>query len=351
MYKADISMKAGRGGDGTISFWHEKFIPLGGPDGGDGGKGGDIYITSDENMTDLSPFRHQTAFKADVGKKGGNQKKHGSSGEDLIVTVPVGTLVYKKGDDDILTLLADMDRHEKRVLVARGGNGGFGNVHFMSPTHRAPRRANSGEQGEEVKLTLEYRIPADVCIIGMPNSGKSTLLSSISGVKTRIAEYPFTTPEPVMGHVESGKKGFTIAEIPALIKGSHQGKGLGNSFLNHLERSKVLVYLLDGSSEYPAGDFQVLREELEAYDPGFLKKPAVVVINKVDLPDVEEKLKDIKNIFTHAAATYPISAQTGKGLQELIDGLDRLLAKEKLERPPEPAPEVVFRPKPIAKKK
>jgi GTP-binding protein len=247
--RAEITVKAGDGGRGVVSFRHEKFVPFGGPDGGDGGDGGDVVVAAGEAVASLRAYRRKRYFKAGRGRDGAGQKKHGKKGADLVLAVPVGTVVSDKSPLEGDSLIADLARDGQTVVVAKGGRGGKGNVHFATATNQAPQIAQPGEAGEELTLTLELKLIADIGLIGYPNAGKSTLLAAVSAAKPRIAGYPFTTREPVLGVVEVGSQSFVLAEIPGLIKDAHLGKGLGHDFLRHIERTRGLIHLVDGSSE------------------------------------------------------------------------------------------------------
>jgi len=350
MDNIEILVKAGRGGNGLVSFWHEKFQPFGGPDGGDGGKGGDIYLLADINTRDLTHFRHARSFHAGEGAGGGKQKKHGKNGEDNIIKVPVGTSVYKVENVE-KAFVADMDYDKKKVRVAEGGRGGLGNIHFATATHQVPRKATPGREGETVTLLLEYTIPADVAIVGMPNSGKSSLLEKITGVPVKIADYPFTTVETVPGSKEIENRMITIVEIPALIEGSHNGKGLGNRALRHCSRADLILVLLDGSADDAAKDKAILLKELKYFDEKLMNKKIITVVTKVDLPGVKEKIPGLKRRATlKAHKLHCISATTGEGVQELVDDVVSTLKEKKVETSPGAEKEVVFRPKPMGRK-
>jgi GTPase len=350
MDSVEIKVKAGRGGNGLASFWREKFQPFGGPDGGDGGKGGDIYIFADVNTTDLSQFRHNRSFKAGDGITGGKQKKHGKNGEDAIIKVPVGTSVYRLEEDNKV-LAADMVENRQKAQVAKGGKGGLGNVHFATSTNQAPRQATSGKEGEHFNIVLEYNIPADVAIVGLPNSGKSSLLFKMTRAPSKIADYPFTTVEPLPGRAEAGGKFFTITDMPALIKGSSEGKGLGSKFLRHSLKAMVIVLLLDGSSEDIKSDLKVLEGELKKFDTRLLDKKLMVAVNKIDLPEVREKMADIKKALKrNVKDIYFISALSGENLDALLEVITAALNVELPAAPAAAPEEVVFRPKPMKRR-
>lgn len=343
--QAVIQVKAGDGGNGCISFRREKFVPKGGPDGGDGGKGGSVYLEARADLTTLLPFRYRSRFEAPSGQHGRGKRMRGADGEDLVVPVPVGTLVYRLEGDGNRTLLADLSRPGQRLLVARGGQGGRGNARFATPTNRTPLLAEAGEKGEQATLLLELKLLADVGIVGQPNAGKSSLLSRISAARPRVAPYPFTTTEPVLGVVEHKGREFVAVEVPGLIEGAHKGAGLGHHFLRHAERTRLLVHLLDGASPDPAGDYERLNRELLLYSPQLAGKPRVVAVNKVDLPQVRERAPHILQALAHAPQpVLLVSAATGEGVEALLDRVVEALASLP---PPQPAPEeVVIRPRP-----
>ncbi|MCL5794840.1 MAG: GTPase ObgE [Patescibacteria group bacterium] len=309
-----IKIKAGRGGDGCVSFRREKYIPKGGPDGGDGGDGGSIYFQADNNANTLTFYNTRKFFKAQSGQGGMSKKCHGKNGEDLILKVPVGTIVYQIGNTTYK--IADLIKDNQRVLAARGGVGGWGNVHFATATHQTPYEFKPGTLGEEKTLKLELQMIADVGLIGMPNAGKSTLLSRISSAKPKIANYPFTTLEPNLGVVKvDNESSFIAADIPGLIEGASMGKGLGDKFLRHVKRTKLLVHLLDVNSQNILKDYKTIRLELKSFDPQLLRKEEIVVINKVDTINP----KSVK-IPATLKKLHPIlvSAVSGYGINELL---------------------------------
>ncbi|MFC1875566.1 GTPase ObgE, partial [Chloroflexota bacterium] len=297
---AEIAVRAGDGGNGIASFRREKFVPFGGPDGGDGGKGGDVIVRADAGVTNLKVFRWQGVYRAGDGLDGKGQKKHGKNGADKELLVPVGTVVLLKVEEDGNTVLADLSEPGQRVVAAKGGGGGLGNVHFASSTNQTPRIAQRGESGEEKSITLELRLIADVGIIGYPNVGKSSLLATASAAKPKIAGYPFTTLEPVLGVVLVDHRSFVMAEIPGLIVGASLGRGLGHDFLRHVVRTKALIHLLDGGSAAPVEDMIQVNNELALFDSALAKKPQLVAVNKFDLPDVRARVKEMKESFSHA---------------------------------------------------
>ncbi len=338
--KAKIYVKGGDGGNGAVAFRREKFVPYGGPAGGSGGKGGDVYLVVDNRLNTLLPFRYKVHFKAERGSHGGGKNKTGASGKDLEVRVPPGTLVYDAETGD---LLADLTRPGQRVLVARGGRGGRGNAAFATSTRQAPRFAEKGEPGEERWLVLKLKLIADVGIVGVPNAGKSTLLAKVTAAKPKIAAYPFTTVVPQLGVAVVDDRDFVMADVPGLLEGAHRGVGLGDRFLSHLERTRILIHLIDGLSPDPMGDWEAINQELELFKPALARKPQVVAFNKVDLPEVRERAQEISKTLQARGVgeVFLISALTGEG----VEGLMRRVA-EMLEQVPEEAPEeemAVFR--------
>jgi len=346
--KVEIILRAGDGGDGAISFRREKFVPFGGPDGGDGGKGGDVIFKADNSMTDFRPFVNKGIYKAVAGKRGAGQKKHGKDGDDLVLNVPIGTVVFNKTGSGTPEVLADLYREGKQVIVAHGGKGGLGNVHFKTSTRQTPEMAQQGETGAEITVLLDLRLIADVGIIGYPNVGKSSLLAAASAAKPEIANYPFTTKEPVLGVVEMGYENFVLAEIPGLIVGAHQGRGLGHDFLHHAVRTRLFIHLVDGSSVSPIADMIAVNNELSLYDPALLQKPQIVAINKVDIPEVIEKIEELRNTFKQAGIDVTfVSAATGEGVGKLMAQVwDKLQSLVKATPASPEIPEKVFRPQP-----
>jgi len=348
--RTEIVVKAGEGGDGAVSFRREKFVPFGGPDGGDGGDGGDVVIMADSSVTSLRIFKQKRLYRAVDGKDGKGKRKHGKKGEDLILKVPVGTVVSYKMQIGGDALIADLAQPGQQAVVAGGGKGGLGNTHFTSSTNQAPQIAQKGEVGEEHAIILELKLIADVGIIGYPNVGKSTLLAAASAAKPKIASYPFTTREPILGVAEVGQRSFVLAEIPGLIDGAHLGRGLGHDFLRHIVRTKILIHLVDGSSASPVEDMIRVNAELGLFDSALAQKPQLVVVNKIDLPQVQARLDEIKNAFSSAGTTALfVSAATGEGVSEVMAETIRLLksvtAEEGVGRK---IPRKVFRPQPKA---
>jgi len=346
--RAEIIVKAGDGGDGAVSFRREKFVPFGGPDGGDGGDGGDVIIMADSSITDLRAFRRKRFYRARHGQGGKGKKKHGKKGENLILNVPVGTVVLNKTQIDGDPLIADLEEAGQQLVVARGGKGGSGNTHFASSTNQAPQIAQKGEAREENSIILELRLIADVGIIGYPNVGKSTLLAVASAAKPKIASYPFTTLEPVLGVAEVGQQSFVLAEIPGIIDGAHFGRGLGHEFLRHIMRTKLLIHLLDGSSTSPAGNLTRVNAELGLFDSALALKPQLVAVNKIDLPQVQARLAEIKAALTSIGISpLFISAATGAGVPELMAKTWKMLQLVATEaREGKRIPRKVFHPRP-----
>lgn len=315
--EARISVKAGNGGNGCLSFRREKYVPKGGPDGGNGGKGGDVIIRADRQLNTLLDFRYTRRYEAQSGVHGQGSRKDGRWGKDTVIRVPCGTMVRDglTGEE-----LADLVETGAEVIVARGGMGGRGNAEFATPRNRAPRHWEHGSPGEERELVFELKLLADVGLVGFPNAGKSTLISVVSAAKPKIADYPFTTLTPNLGIVRyADDKSFVIADIPGLIEGAHGGKGLGTQFLRHVMRTKVLAFLVEAVSDDPRRDYDVLSRELKQFDPKLLKKPKVVVLTKADLLDVSAK-RAIKRIsFGPRVAVHVISAVQGDGVPGLLD--------------------------------
>jgi GTP-binding protein len=314
---ARIFVRAGAGGNGAVSFRREKFVPLGGPDGGDGGRGGSIYLKADSALDTLLDFVRHRHFKAEGGGAGGGRKKHGKKGKDSVIRVPVGTVV--SNDDGFL---ADLASPGELLMVARGGRGGLGNSHFKTATNQAPRVAQRGEPPEEQWLSLELKTIADVGLLGYPNVGKSSLLAAVSRARPKIGAYPFTTLTPNLGVVESDEVSFVVADIPGLVEGAHQGVGLGHQFLRHVERARLLLHVLDGAGEDPLGDYDRVRREIEKYKPTLADKPEIVAVNKLDLQAAQQDFPSLKRqLEARGRAVVGLSALTGLG----VDGLLELL--------------------------
>ncbi|HVO73882.1 MAG TPA: GTPase ObgE [Ignavibacteriaceae bacterium] len=315
---AEIFIQSGKGGDGAVAFRREKYVPKGGPSGGNGGKGGDVIIEARSNLSTLLDFKYKKKYKAEDGRPGGSALKDGRNGKDIIINVPVGTLVKDSFDDSILF---DLNEDGKKVIAAKGGKGGKGNSNFATPTNQAPRYAEKGKPCEEKRIILELKLIADVGLVGFPNAGKSTLISAISQARPKIADYPFTTLEPVLGIVQyKDYKSFTVADIPGIIEGAHLGKGLGHKFLRHIERTKVLLFLIDIASENYEKDFAILYNELKTYSKKLSEKQQIIALSKADLLD-ENELKKIlkKKISAGGRQVHVFSSITGFGLKQLID--------------------------------
>ncbi len=347
--QAEIYVKAGDGGRGAISFRREKYVPRGGPDGGDGGRGGDVVLTADRSMSTLAAFRRKRRFIAESGGNGAGAKKHGANGEDIVVRVPVGTVVQRKTDSG-LEIIADLARDGQSLVVARGGRGGRGNARFATSVHQAPRMAERGEAGGEADLLLDLKLLADVGLVGLPNAGKSTLLRAISAARPKVAAYPFTTLEPVLGVAEVGGRSFVVADIPGLIEGAHHGAGLGHDFLRHIERTRVLVHLVDGTSSEPEKNVTQLNSELGLFNEALALKPQVLAVNKIDIEEVRARIGELREALLGAGApVHFISAATGEGVPELLRAAAALLAAG-VARVPSAEPEYkVFRPQPRAR--
>ncbi|MCJ7669454.1 MAG: GTPase ObgE [Dehalococcoidia bacterium] len=347
VYKREIIVGGGDGGDGCASFRKEKYVPFGGPDGGDGGDGGNVVVMASPNVVDLGWMGWKKEFVAENGRRGGGWRKRGKKGEDLAISVPVGTLVFTKADSGEEVLLADLRTPGQKVLVAKGGRGGLGNARFATAVNQAPEFASKGESRGKRYITLEVKLITDICIVGHPNSGKSTLLSAISKAKPEIADYPFTTRQPILGVMPGDRRDFVVAEIPGLVEGAHLGKGLGNEFLRHVERTKLLIYLLDGSSPTLVDDLSTLDKEIALYK-GLSQKPKIVAVNKVDLPEVQARLSAVKQCFAKLAVpVFYISAVSGQAVLELtrkaMEMVDQASQDEEIISQ---AQITVFRPKP-----
>ncbi len=332
-----IHIKSGKGGNGAISGRREKYVPRGGPDGGDGGRGGRIYLEADPNVNTLLGYRYRRNFAAPDGHRGERRLRHGKDGKDITLPVPVGTQVW--AEDSTPSLLVDLDEPGQRFLAAKGGSGGAGNTHYATPTNRFPLLAQAGELGQEVSLRLELKLLADVGIVGAPNAGKSSLLSVVSAARPKVANYPFTTLEPSLGMVERHGETFVMVDIPGLIEGAHDGIGLGHEFLRHIERTRVLVHLVDGSLEDPVAQYRQINAELSQYAQDLILKPQVLAVNKLDLTDVSVLRDDLDAAFREAANTdevHFVSAVTHEGVDTLLDSVFRVLrdAPDLMSSPP-----------------
>jgi GTPase len=325
--RTKIRVQGGHGGNGVTAFRREKFVPRGGPSGGEGGRGGDVWLEADESINTLLHLRYNPEHIAERGRHGEGSNRSGREGSDTVVRVPVGTQVY---DAETGELLKDFTESGERWLAAKGGRGGFGNSHFATSTNRAPRYHQEGSEGEERGLQLELKLLADVGLVGFPNAGKSTLISTISAAKPKIADYPFTTLEPHLGVVDIGKfRTFVVADIPGLIEGAHKGAGLGDRFLRHVERTKLLLHLVDVSSlsgRETVDDYETINHELRAYDEHLATRPQIVVATKIDALDEPERLESLKRRAENdGRAFYAISSATGQGIKELVSAVARAL--------------------------
>lgn len=328
--RAKIIIKSGKGGDGHVSFRREKYVPNGGPDGGDGGKGGDVIFEVDEGLNTLTDYRHRRKFAAEPGQEGGKKNCHGKNGADLILKVPAGTVIKDAETDKVI---ADMSGDNRRQIILKGGRGGLGNQNFATATMQAPKYAQPGGEAIEIEVKLELKVIADVGLVGFPNVGKSTLLSRVTNAQPKIANYHFTTLQPNLGVVDlDGAKGFVIADIPGLIEGASEGVGLGLEFLRHIERTKVMIHIVDAAGTEgrdPIADIKAINKELEAYDPEILKKPQVIAANKIDAiyGDENEVIQALRAEFEEKEGikVFPISAVSGKGLKELLYHVNNLL--------------------------
>ncbi len=340
----EIWVRAGRGGGGAVSFRREKYVPFGGPDGGDGGDGGTVVVMADASVDDLRIFKRKRHHQAGDGLDGKSKKKHGRRGEELVLKVPMGTMVLDKERQDD-QLIADLEEDGQRVVVAKGGRGGLGNTHFASSTNQAPRVAEAGEDGEEKSLRLEMRLIADVGIIGYPNVGKSTLLGAASAARPKIAGYPFTTLEPILGMVEVEQESLVLAEIPGLVDDAHTGRGLGHEFLRHSLRTKILIHLVDGCSVSLVDNMVRVKRELSLFDSVLGKKPQLVVVNKIDLPEVQVRLAQIRGAFKSVGIDVMfVSAVTGEGVAKLMSQAMEMLGE--VGEAGKKVPQKVFRPQP-----
>jgi GTP-binding protein len=316
--EATIAVSGGRGGDGIVAWRREKYVPKGGPAGGDGGRGGDVVLVADPELSTLIEFRFKKHFSAEAGKAGATSNKSGRSAPDLVVPVPVGTLAYRLEPEGRELLLADLTEPGQRVRVARGGRGGLGNQHFATSSRQAPRFAEKGEPSESCTLRLELKLLADCGLVGLPNAGKSTLLATVSAARPKIADYPFTTLEPQLGVVRLGpEESFLMVDVPGLIEGAHAGSGLGDRFLKHIERTRVIVHLMDGArpADEILRDKAVIENELRLWNPRLAERPALPVLTKLDLPEARERFAELR---TTIADLHGISAATGEGVRELL---------------------------------
>jgi GTPase len=333
--EAKVYIRSGDGGAGCVSFRREKFIEFGGPDGGDGGKGGDVVVTCVDGLNTLIDYRYQQHFKGKTGGHGMGRNRHGANGADAVLKVPAGTQVFAEDGE---TLLADLTSVGRSMRVAKGGNGGFGNAYFKSSTNRAPRRANPGQNGEEMVIILRLKLIADAGLVGLPNAGKSTFLSVVTAAKPKIADYPFTTLHPGLGVVRSDGREFVLADIPGLIEGAHEGHGLGDRFLGHVERCRVLLHLVDATCEHAGHAYKTVRAELEAYGQGLAEKPEIVALSKADAFD-EAALKQQAARLKRAAKRSPLilSSVTGRGVADALRALAAHIPVSRRDEAEEPA--------------
>src|SRR5476649_1632794 len=340
--EAKVQIASGAGGNGCIAFRREKFIEFGGPSGGDGGKGGDVVIEAVNGLNTLIDYRYQQHFKAQSGGNGMGKDCHGANGKDVVLKVPVGTQVY---EEDGETLLADLTRAGERITLMKGGNGGFGNAYFKSSTNQSPRRANPGQPAEERTIRLRLKLIADAGIIGLPNAGKSTLLATVSAAKPKIADYPFTTLHPQLGVVRIDEREFVLADLPGLIEGAHKGVGLGDRFLGHTERCRVLLHLIDGTGEDAGRDYKTVRTELEAYGNGLTDKPEIVALTKVDSM-TPEAIKAQAAKLKKACTKTPLllSSASHQGVQDVLRALWKVIASDRVDAGKSKAKEEAWQP-------
>lgn len=318
--QAKIFIRSGAGGAGAVSFRREKFVEFGGPDGGDGGKGGDIVFEAVPGLNTLIDFRYTQHFRAPRGKGGAGSNRTGAGGDDLVVKVPVGTQIL--ADDEERSLLADLTKAGERIVLLKGGMGGRGNASYKTSTNRAPRQHQTGEAGEEMWVWLRLKLLADIGLVGLPNAGKSTFLNSVTNAAAKVGDYPFTTLRPQLGVVRHKGREFVIADIPGLIEGAAEGAGIGDRFLGHVERTRVLLHLVDGSADDPLDSWRVVRAELESYGAGLSDKPEIVAVTKADLLEEKRRAKLVKALETESGApVFPISAPLDEGLEPLLDAL------------------------------
>lgn len=335
--EVEINVRSGKGGDGMMHFRREKFVARGGPDGGDGGHGGDVILKADKRLNTLGPYRHIRHYFAKDGGNGGTSKMTGKTAPNLILPVPAGTLVYDAATDE---LLGDLVRDGSELIVAKGGRGGRGNTHFVSAAHQVPRTAERGAPAEEKKIKLELKLIADIGIVGVPNAGKSSFLAAVTNAKPKIADYPFTTLDPNLGVAELDMDtSLVLADVPGLIEGAHMGVGLGDSFLRHIQRTKVLLHVLDGMAEDPIADFVQINQEMALFDSRLSEKPQLVAFNKTDIPEVAEKWPAVEaELASHGYEAVPMSAATSSGVRPILWRLHELLQSVPEEVEPEVLP-------------
>jgi GTP-binding protein len=340
--EAKVYIRSGDGGNGCVAFRREKFIEYGGPNGGDGGKGGDVVAEAVDGLNTLIDYRYQQHFNAKNGRGGMGKDRHGANGADAVLKVPVGTQIY---EEDGETLLADFTAVGERIVLAQGGNGGFGNARFKSSTNRAPRHANPGQPGTELTIRLRLKLIADAGIVGLPNAGKSTFLAAVSAAKPKVAEYPFTTLHPQLGVVDVGGREFVLADIPGLIEGAHEGVGLGDRFLGHVERCRVLLHLVDGTAEDAGAAYKTVRTELAAYGNDLTEKPEVVALSKADAMSAEDIRQQVARLKRAAKKTpLVVSAVSGDGVAEVLRALLKVIDQARRGGVAEPAVDAAWQP-------
>ena len=340
--EAKVYIRSGDGGNGCVSFRREKFIEFGGPNGGDGGNGGDVIAEAVDGLNTLIDYRYQQHFTAKNGRGGMGKDRHGANGADIVLKVPVGTQIY---EEDGETLLADLTERGQHVVLAHGGNGGFGNARFKTSTNRAPRRANPGQPGEERTIRLRLKLIADAGIVGLPNAGKSTFLAAVSAAKPKIADYPFTTLHPQLGVVNADGREFVLADIPGLIEGAHEGVGLGDRFLGHVERCRILLHLIDGTDGNAGEAYKTVRAELLAYGESLAEKPEIVALNKADAMSADEIKQQVTRL-KRAAKQAPliISAATGEGVADVLRALSKVIEANRRSAAPASAADAAWVP-------
>ena len=328
--QAKVYIRSGDGGAGAVSFRHEKFLEFGGPDGGDGGRGGDVWAVAVDGLNTLIDYRYQQHFKAKTGTHGMGRNMTGAKGADVILKVPVGTQIFEEDNE---TLICDLTEVGQKFCLAKGGNGGFGNLHFTTSTNRAPRRANPGLEGVERTIWLRLKLIADCGLVGLPNAGKSTFLASVTAAKPKIADYPFTTLHPHLGVVRIDGREFVLADIPGLIEGAHEGVGIGDRFLGHVERCQVLLHLVSAQEEDVSKAYQIIRDELEAYGHGLSEKPEVVALSQIDILDEETKLQKQKQLEQISGKKiHLLSAVTHAGIEETLRSIARIIEESRKEQ-------------------
>ena len=339
----EIEARAGDGGHGITSFRREKYVPFGGPDGGDGGRGGHIVFIGEAGLTTLASFQRQRRPRAPSGGHGSGAKRHGRNGADLVLPVPLGTVVWRKEADDSLTLRGEVTKAGQSLVVAQGGRGGWGNARFATAVRQAPWVSQKGELGERLRLVLDLKLLADVGLVGLPNAGKSTLLAVATAARPKIGAYPFTTTEPNLGVAEVGEASFVLADIPGLIEGAHLGRGLGHEFLRHIQRTRLLIHIVDASGDDPEGAVRQIDAELAAYDPALAARPQLIALNKMDLPEAQARRGSLEAFCSGLGRpAYPISAATGEGVAPVLREAATMLAAL-----PAPPAEVVLTPEPL----